>query len=449
MGLSLWLDRGLYGLSAGGHHFHSLLLYAHVSVIVYWLEFELLRNLIGALAAGLTFAVSPLHAEVAAAINYREDLLAAVGVLGAAALLFWPAPSAVKTRPYVIASLWSFALLGKESALVAPLLWLALALWRRPPRATLQGSLPIALGVVAVLWCNWRFGISVLGEQIPQADYASSWLERCLRATRFEVWSVLSSFWPVRARPEYDPMSAAGWPWWIAFAGVLAALLWLAAHRRSRRYAALLAVALVAPLVSSPLFAPANEFADRYWFTGSLAVALLVGHAAHLLARRQAVGTAVGLGMLTLVGLLASWSAASVWESEVSLWTFAVATAPHSPRAWSSLSRAHRMAGQEELAEKTVERALERRPDYVPGQVARVLNYLWAGHLDAARALIAEIEPKSELHREALRVAENCAQRADEAQARKCARNAVPRGLVLGDPEQLRLRSERLLAVSP
>ncbi|HVZ32375.1 MAG TPA: hypothetical protein VG963_08115, partial [Polyangiaceae bacterium] len=175
---------------------------------------------------------------------------------------------------------------------------------------------------------------------------------------------------------------------------------------------------------------------------------LLVGHAAHLLARRQAVGTAAGLGILTLVGLLASWSATSVWESEASLWTFAVATAPNSPRAWSSLSRAHRMAGQEELAEKTVERALERRPDYVPGQVARVLNYLWAGHLEAARALIAEIEPKSELHREALRVAESCAQRSDESQARKCAQNAVPRGLVLGDPEQLRMRSEQLLAAS-
>ena len=103
------------------------------------------------------------------------------------------------------------------------------------------------------------------------------------------------------------------------------------------------------------------------------------------------------------------------------------------------------MAGQPELAARSIERALDRRPDYVPAKVARVLNELAAGQLDRARADLREIEPETRLHRDAVRVAARCAAREDVSRARDCVRLAVPQGLVLGDTERLRLISERLL----
>ena len=448
MGVSLWWDRQFSGLSPAGYHLDSLAQYALVSALAFALAFALLRSFAGALAAGLAFALMPLHSEVVSAVNYREDLLSTAGIFAAAAVCFWPAKRASRWRPYAVAGRWFVALASKESALVAPICVAALALIRRPPRWIRQGTLGLVVAAVAVLWLNWRFGLSALGEQIPRADY-SSWTERLLRSVRFEIRSVFESLLPLRARPEYDPLPDASWLWALAVVPLLA--LWAVAWRRpaTRSAAGLLGLALAAPLMTSPLFAPANEIADRYWFTGSLAAALAVGWLLRKLARRQAAVAVATLFGLAAAGLPLCWSATSVWSSEASLWTFAALTAPASPRAWTSLSRVHRMADQPELAERTIRRALSLKPDYVPGQVAEALNLCWEGDRSSARRVLATVTPKSDLHRDALNVASYCAFLPTEAAAIACAKRAVPKGMVLGDREQLRALSERALSAAP
>src|SRR6185503_10071192 len=145
-----------------------------------------------------------------------------------------------------------------------------------------------AAAAVLALWLNWRFELSVLGEQIPRADYAS-WLERGLRTARFELWSLWSSLVPLRAHPEYDPLSDPSWLWVVAAFGLVALLVGLAWRPRTRPAAGVLGVALLAPLFTSPLFGPTNEIADRYCFIASLAAALGLGWGFHELVRRQAL----------------------------------------------------------------------------------------------------------------------------------------------------------------
>jgi hypothetical protein len=444
MGVSLWFDRELFGLSPSGYHLHSLALYALVSVLVFLLAFALFRSFAAALGAGLAFAVAPLHAEVAAAVNYREDSLAALGILAAATVFFWPARREEGSRLYLVLGLWFYALLSKESALVAPLLLAALSLVRRPARSVWPGALPLGTLVVAALWLNWRFGVSVLGEQIPQAQYAS-WAERGLRTVRFEWISLWRSLLPVWARPEYAALPAPHWLWLPAGVVLLGLLVALARRPGAHRCLGLLLVALVAPLISCAVFAPVNELADRYWFLGSLAAALFVGWGAHRLRRRHALLTLGLLGAMSAAGIAASWSAASVWESETNLWTFAVHTAPRSPRAWASLSRVLRLAGQHELAERAAERALAIQSDYVPGQVALALNRLATADRSGASQVIAAIVPKSALHRDALKVVERCAAPPADQDVQKCVQDNVPEGLVLGDAEQLRALAQQLL----
>jgi len=316
---------------------------------------------------------------------------------------------------------------------------------RRPARSVWPGALPLGMLVVAALWLNWRFGVSVLGEQIPRAEYVS-WADRGLRTVRFELISLVRSLLPVWTRPDYASLPAAHWLWLPAGGVLLGALAWLARRPRAHRCLGLLLVALVAPLISCAIFAPVNELADRYWFLGSLAAALFVAWGAHCLRRRHALLTLGLLGAMSVAGVLASWSAASVWESETNLWTAAVSTAPGSPRAWASLSRVLRIAGQNELAERTAQRALAIQSDYVPGQVALALNRLAIRDRTGADEVIAAIVPKSALHRDALKLVKHCAAPAADAEVQKCVQNNVPEGLVLGDPEQLRVRAEQLLA---
>jgi hypothetical protein len=250
---------------------------------------------------------------------------------------------------------------------------------------------------------------------------------------------------PIAPRPEHAPLGAAHWSWALAFVAVVAAVVILARRRAARPVAAALAVALVAPLFTSPLLAPRNELADRYWFVGSFGAALLVGFAMTRLSPRRSW---LAVAILTAGGVVASSKASAMWYSEVNLWTFAVQTAPSSPRVWSSLSRVHRLAEQEALAERAIERALSLQPDRLSAQATRVLNALWFGRLELARQRLEGLG-KDTLTSESLRVARRCAAAADAWAARACARRSVPRGMVLGDTERLRRISEQLLGAGP
>ena len=444
MGVSLWLDRRLFGLAPGGYHVHSVVLYAVVCVLAFWLAFGLLRSFVPALVAGVAFAVAPIHVEAVAGVNYREDLLAAIGLLGAASIAFWPLRGGCRGRVYACGALWAAALFAKESALVAPALLAALMLVRRPNVLGSQVVPPLTVvgGAVAALWLNWRYGVSRLGEQIPTAAY-TSWGGRLARSARFELVGLWKSLLPLAPQPEHDKLGEASWAWGVGLVLVVAGVVLLARQRRTRVLAAAGAVALVSPLCSSPLFAPVNELADRYWFIGSFGAALIAGWGLQRLSVRGA-----RLAALLLLGGLgvASWRASSVWASEVDLWTVAVQRAPASARAWAALSRVHRIAGQRDLAERSIERALALRPGYVSAQTAQVLTLLWFGELAAARRQLAHMDPDASMQGDSLRSARRCALSVDAAAAAACARRTVPHGLVLGDTERLRVLGERLLA---
>ena len=446
MGLSLWLDRRFFGLSPAGHHLDSTLLYALVSVAVGALCFALLRRWVAALAAGLAFAVSPLHSEVVAAVNYREDLLAALAVFAALTLLHWPSSRVPHWRIYAASAAWFGALLSKESACAAPLLLAASCLVRRPPRALSKQA--VRLGASALIlgstWLAWRLWLSHLGEQIPRAELGT-FAQTLLRTARYEAWAVGSSLFPVLARPEHAPLPAASAAWLLVSLPIpLLAWCWWR-FIRLRVPIGAVAITWVASLGTSPLSAPINELGDRYCFVGSLGFALLVGWLALEISRKSAVSLAIGVTLLSLFGIAQSWRAARAWGTEVDLWTTAVATAPHSGRAWASLSRVHRLAAQDELAERTALRALDERPGFVPALVALVLNDLVSGRVALARQRLASIRAVNATQRDNLRVASRCAEQPTELEASECVRRAVPRGMVLGDTERLRTISTRLL----
>jgi hypothetical protein len=443
MGLSLWLDRQLFGLSPGGYHLHSLGLYVLGCVLVFLLAFGLLRRFVPALCSGLVFALLPIHVEVATVINYREDLIAAVGLFGAAALWFWPVGAGFRWRSVGCGLLWAYALLGKESALIGPAFIAALSLVRRPSRASADMAPPLLVcGVVATLWLNWRFGVSRLGEQIPTASF--TWSERLMRTFRFEVLAVWKSLAPFGPRPEHEPLGSAHPAWLLAFALIVSGVVWLARRRDTRVLAAAGAVALVSPLCASPLLAPLNEIADRYWFIGSSSAALVIGWVASQAWARRA-GWSVALLALVAGCSVASWKASSAWASEVDLWTYVVQTSPASPRAWASLARVLRLADEDELAQRAIERSLALRPNYPLAQTARIYNHLWFGRLDAARSELDAVEVLEAVRADTLRLARRCVAAGDPAAAQDCVRQATPRGMVLGDPVHLRAVSERML----
>ena len=73
---TFFLDYWLWQRVPFGYHLHSVLLHILNAVLVYFILFQLLKNLSLALWAAVLFAVHPFKSEAVSAIGYRADLLA-------------------------------------------------------------------------------------------------------------------------------------------------------------------------------------------------------------------------------------------------------------------------------------------------------------------------------------------------------------------------------------
>jgi protein O-mannosyl-transferase len=147
--LSMTLDYGIWGLKATGFHLQNLLLHGVASMLVYRAALRIVPVGRGALIAGLLFAVHPIHTEVVAAINYREDLL--VTCFALATFLAFDGPATVK-RLVLGSCAFVLALFSKESALALPAA-LLLGDLMRLPAALARKRLPrhVWLGLLALV----------------------------------------------------------------------------------------------------------------------------------------------------------------------------------------------------------------------------------------------------------------------------------------------------------
>lgn len=419
--VSLWLDRRLWGDWPGGYHLHSLLLYGLTCGSAMLALFALTRSVRAAVIGAVFFMITPLHAEVVAAVNYREDLLAALGVLGPLAWLWWPRRRPQRPPAQVgIAALWALGLLAKESAVaLLPIILAAGVITRRgwSWARRVEGTL-LALTAAFIIWANWRAALFLAGDDIPRAPW-TGWGATVASTMRFEVRAVSKVLFPFWWSPEYADPAPAGWGWAAALALLVGGIVQLSKRRKTRVAALGLAIAALAPLPTSPLAAPVNEWADRYLFVASFGGALVWGGLADHAIRRfgrwgYPVPVVVGAALLGL-----SQQAVAAWQDDFTLWSVAVERAPDSARSWTGLSRARRLAGDAAGAGEAVDQALQLEPDFVPAHVTRVYTLLAAGRMRAARRQIQALYRAGHGSARGLSRAERCARMGRE-RAKDC-----------------------------
>lgn len=126
--LSYAFTHAAFGLNPGPYHLTNVVLHAAASALGYLLLVRFFSPS-AAVAAGLLFALNPIHVEAVANVSGRSELLATV--FGLSTLLYVlgrTSPRAGRRTGFrshaVVAVLYSAALLSKESALVYPLLLL-------------------------------------------------------------------------------------------------------------------------------------------------------------------------------------------------------------------------------------------------------------------------------------------------------------------------------------
>ncbi len=390
--LSFAVNYAFQGRETFGYHLVNALVHAWAAALVVLLARRILGAAkapladLGALAAGLLFAVHPVHVEAFTPLVGRTDLLAAA--LGFSALWLALRPGA-KERVLAVAVL-SVAILAKESASVLPGLYFVIA-WTVPAAAGLTaqpgvrttearralaraGGYALALGLALVPYVVLRGGALA-------SPAASRWfppgtpaLTVACSATRVLAEYLRLLVAPLSLGTDFAYVakipavpSPGAWEW--AATAVWVAVL-LAGHLlRARRPLFALAVAwtFVALLPVTHVVPIGVLMAERLLYLPSAGFCLWVGaEAAALVARRWPSRTWVlGAGALVLVGLVVRTELrVGDWSSSRALWEAELPKAPRNPVVNNNLALELIAAGDYSRAKERLLVALETSPWY-------------------------------------------------------------------------------------
>ena len=326
-GSAAWMhvENGLW------HGFVSLLV---VLVVLRWLPPA------GAAAAGLLFAVHPVHAEGVANIVSRNELLATAGMLGAVLL--------ARRRSWIAAILCAVvAMLSKERGIVAIAL-IALDDWLRPPDAAPypRGFNAALAAATAGYFFVWRsIGHSAVADVAPPF-FGTGVAGRLAMALPAQLRAAGLLFWPADLSVDYGPQvipyrtgfSFAA----LAGAGVVLAIVWLTIAGRHRAPALSFGagVTAIAALPTSNLLFPSGiVLAERDLYLPVLLPAVLLG-AAMVWGYEHWKRGPTTIAAVTVLALLAARTFVRLpsWESNR---TFLLTWLSEHPESY----RAHQSAG--------------------------------------------------------------------------------------------------------
>ena len=400
--ISFGFDHVLWGMNPLGYHLTNVLLHAVTAAVFCLVALRLLRAAtgagegvlrLGALAAGLFFAIHPLRVESVAWATERRDVLSGLWfVLTILTYLRAADSDGGRRRGWLAGSVACFVVAAMSKAIVMTLPILLIVLdvyplrrlpirwreWAAPAsRSVWAEKIPfVGVGIATGIIAN--HALHSYGDMVAQLPLENR-VAVALYGLAFYVWK---TFLPVLIAPMYqlparlDPVdgpllaSAAG------VVGLTAALVYC-----RRRWPAGLAVwtsyvVLVAP-VSGIIQSGPQLVAARYSYLPGLGLALLVGGAvcrvAGWAAKRRRWGpgalaslAVIGGGYLGLAVL--TWQLVWVWRDSETLWTYAVSLEPASPLARGNLGFAYLNQGRLPEAERETREALRLAPEWELGQ---------------------------------------------------------------------------------
>lgn len=338
---SLAMDRLLAGLNPALAHLHSLCW--HLAAI--FALHRLLRGLVGpaaALCGATLFALHPVQSEAVVWVSARNDPMAAAFFIGGLVLLQeertrWP-------RALLGGTFALMAMLSKESALLFPLILLALDLgrWGRPGRDAVRITAATAAVLLAV---TLRALSGVSGAALPEDE---GW-----RLLMQQSWESIATYtrllvvpWPLSAGRDLESLSL---PLSTQIQGGITLLLLflglpLVAHRhgaaRQRLCIAGLTWAIASFVPSILAIADKGLLGERYLYLPLAGLALAI---ATTIPERRASLLGLPFFLLLWMGIL--HQRLPDWRGDLELWA---ATLRDTPSTFVEASYGHALRGEQE-----------------------------------------------------------------------------------------------------
>ena len=285
--LTFFLDMQIWGLHPLGFHLTNVLAHAAVTLAVLAVARRTLGGELAAAICALVFALHPLHTESVSFVSGRTDVIATLFFL-LAVLAYdrgrdrerW-GPSAWSLAAYLL------ALLAKEVAITLPVVLMAWdrlvrgdlrdrgAAWRAAPRYA-------AYGAVTGLYVGLR--LFALGGLDGSAGAWAPLLTRALTALRIVASYAWITLVPYPTSPYYaiaPETVPPGLTWWLAAAGLVAALGatgWAVRRAPAAGFGALWFWITLAPSIAVNLLPlPSVIMAERFLYLPTVGFALVFG----------------------------------------------------------------------------------------------------------------------------------------------------------------------------
>lgn len=405
---SFALNHALHGLEPAGYHAVNILLHAIATGLLALVAFEGVarlgsREIAGraALAAGLLFAVHPVHVEAVANVSGRAEPLSAALFLGAilAYLRLRREDGAPSVGGISLAAALAFlSCLAKEHAVT---FFLVAAAYEGLRTRSLRKAMRVKalLAIPAVAYVALRF--AVLGS-LTLGPGAVTFLENPVVGQNFGVrlltvvaiagkaagllflpWKLTPDYGYAHTAPVVSPLAFEFVAGAIALLGVGYAVLRL--HRRRPEIVFGLALALLPWILVSNLFVTIGTiFGERLLYLPSAGFAIVIGAGFATMRSRRVAGW-VGVAVILLASAkTVSWSLA--WKDDRALFAAAERTAPESVRVLANLGAELAVRGDLEGAERRLRRAAEIAPTLAAVRINLAGVYLKQGRLDEAES---------------------------------------------------------------
>jgi Tfp pilus assembly protein PilF len=378
--LTFFLDMQIWGLHPLGFHLTNVLAHAAVTLAVLAVARRTLDGELAAVICALVFALHPLHTESVSFVSGRTDVIATLFFL--LALLAHDrgrdrgrsGPSAWALAAYLL------ALLAKEVAITLPVVLLA---WDRLVRGDLRDrgaarrAAPRygAYGAVTVLYMGLR--LFALGGLDGSADAWGPFLTRALTTLRIVASYAWITLVPYPTSPYYaiaPETVPPGLTWWLAAAGLVAALGatgWAVCRAPAAGFGALWFWITLAPSIAVNLLPlPSVIMAERFLYLPTVGFSLVLGGSAARLFGPVTWGRTAQLRPIPSIGLAAVLLAYAVltlwrnedWRDEYRLYSRMVETSPDAAMPRINLALAQLPRGEVGPANQHLREAVRLAP---------------------------------------------------------------------------------------
>lgn len=372
--LSFAIDYKLFGLNAAWYHAENIAWHAANALLVFLIASLLLQNTGAALFVALLFALHPMHAESAAWISERKDMLYAFFMLLSTLLYLHWKRTPGKTLLTLSVAAFLLSLMAKPMGITLPLILLALDYFdgRKPDIKAVAEKWPyFALSVLfglLTLFTVTEAKVYFTRPGYTAWDYICSGFYGLLFYTqRLFLPTDLSAIYPFPA-PDRLPLLWKISP--LAVPILFGAICWV--FRRSRETLAACAIFLIslAPSLQWIPLAPSLAF-DHYTYIAYLGPFLLAGKLTLRCPPGQEKALAVFSAALLALYLAGTHGRCSLWADDEALWGDAIAKQPSSTLAL--LNRAEARIRKNDLAgaETDLNTALRLEPRYTQAYANR------------------------------------------------------------------------------